>query len=235
MSQIPRLFVEEQLSAGLDVELEGAQAHYLLHVLRLKPGAPVDLLDDRTGEWRCEVTEAARKRIRLGVREHRLPREQAPDLWLCAAPLKRQRFEWVIEKATELGVRRIVPVLTRRTVAERINADRLRAHMIEAAEQCARTALPELAEAVALPVLAGSWDPARTLIFADEEGGVDMTRISASLPAAILIGPEGGFDPAEREILLKLENVRRLSLGPRILRADTAAVAAVAQFQLVTR
>lgn len=233
MSQIPRLFVDQSLEGGGDIHIEGAQAHYLGNVLRVAPGAMVDLLDDRSGEWRAEVKSVARNSILLSLLHNSRPREQVPDLWLCVAPLRRERFAWVIEKATELGVRQIMPVLTRRTMAGRINLSRLRAHMIEAAEQCARTALPELHEPVALPALLAGWDAGRTLLFADEEGGEPMTDLRPGYPAAILIGPEGGFDPAERDALLAVENVRRLSLGPRILRADTAAVVAVAQFRLL--
>lgn len=233
MSQIPRLFVGQPLGAVSTVVLDGNQAHYLANVLRLRPGSPVDLFDNIGGEWRAEVETAARRTVALVIRQHLRPREEVPDLWLCVAPLKRQRFEWVIEKAAELGVRRIVPVQTRRTVAERINHARLHAHMIEAAEQCGRTALPELADAVPLMAMLGEWQAKRMLIFADEEGGAPMSQLSPGYPAAVLIGPEGGFDPAERTALLAHDNVRRLSLGPRILRADTAAVAALAQFRLL--
>lgn len=233
MSQIPRLFVAGPLAGGAEVRVEGNQAHYLAHVLRLSPGSPVDLLDDISGEWRAEVVQVAKRHVTLAIRRHSRPREQAPDVWLCVAPLRRQRFEWVMEKATELGVRRVQPVLTRRTIADRINHDRLRAHMIEAAEQCERTALPELAEPLPLTAMLAGWDAGRALLFADEAGGESMRNLSPACPAAILIGPEGGFDASEREALLRLPAARRLSLGPRILRADTAAVAALAQFQLV--
>ncbi|MFA7441130.1 MAG: 16S rRNA (uracil(1498)-N(3))-methyltransferase [Sphingomonadaceae bacterium] len=233
MVQIPRLYVPRQLAGLGEILLEDAQAHYLGTVLRLGPGQMVHLFDDISGEWQAHVVESHRRRMRLAIDRQLRPREEAPDLWLCVAPLKRQRFEWVIEKAAELGVRRIQPVLTRRTVAERINHARLHAHMVEAAEQCGRTALPELAEAVSLSALVSTWDENRPLLFADEDGGAAMTALAPSLPAALLIGPEGGFDPAERESLLALPAVRRLTLGPLILRADTAAVAAIAQFRLL--
>ena len=232
MSQIPRLFLSEELAEGALVALDGGQAHYLAGVLRLRPGDAVHLLDDATGEWEAKVAEVARRTLLLRVLALRRPREIAPDLWLLVAPLKRQRFEWVIEKACELGVRKIQPVLTRRTVVERLNAGRLRAHMVEAAEQCERTALPTLGEAEPLGALLAGWEAGRVLLFADEEGGERMADVAPlRCPAAILIGPEGGFDAAERASILRLPDCRRLSLGPNILRADTAAVAAIAQFQ----
>jgi 16S rRNA (uracil1498-N3)-methyltransferase len=232
MRQIPRLFVETELAAGMALPLDGGQAHYLAHVLRLAPGAPVLLCDDRTGEWRAGIETVSKKQIVLRVEARTKPREAVPDLWLLTAPIRRERFEWIVEKATELGIARVVPVLTERTNHERLNPGRLRAHMVEAAEQCERTALPELAEAVKLDSLLQGWDASRTLLFADEEGGADMLALKPRLPAAILIGPEGGFSDAERARILAVPGVRRLGLGPRILRADTAVVAAIAQFQL---
>ena len=232
MSQIPRLFVAEALSEGTLLTLEGGQAHYLSGVLRLRPESEVRLLDDITGEWAASVEAVGKRTISLRTGALLRPREVAPDLWLLVAPLKRQRFEWVIEKACELGVRHIQPVLTRRTVVDRLNDDRLRAHLVEAAEQCERTALPTLAEAKSLGSLLAGWEQGRALLFADEGGGTRMADLCPlHCPAAIFIGPEGGFDPAERQAILGLAACRRLSLGANILRADTAAVAAVAQFQ----
>jgi 16S rRNA (uracil1498-N3)-methyltransferase len=232
MRQIPRLFVDAELAAGMTLPLEGGQAHYLANVLRLGAGAPVLLCDDRTGEWRAAVDSVSKRSLVLRVEERVRPREEAPDLWLLTAPIRRERFEWIVEKATELGVARIVPVLTERTNREKLNPVRLRAHMVEAAEQCERTALPELAEAVKLDSLLEGWDPSRALLFADEEGGADMASLKPRCPAAILIGPEGGFSDAERDRVLSVPGALRLGLGPRILRADTAVVAAIAQFQL---
>jgi len=231
MSQIPRLFVAEALAEGAMVALDGGQAHYLGGVLRLRAGDAVHLLDDQTGEWAAAVEEVGKRSLLLRVGARLRPREVPADLWLLVAPLKKQRFEWVIEKACELGVRHIQPVLTRRTVVDRLNAERLHAHMVEAAEQCERTALPTLAEAKPLAAALQGWEAARALLFADEEGGEPMAALKPTCPAAILIGPEGGFDPAERAALLALPACRQLSLGPNILRADTAAVAAIAQFQ----
>lgn len=211
--------------------LEGGQAHYLANVLRLGPGAQVTLCDDRTGEWRAVVDSVAKRSLLLRVEAMLRPRETVPDLWLLSAPIRRERFEWIVEKATELGVARIVPVLTERTNRERLNPARLKAHMVEAAEQCERTALPKLADAVPLAALLADWPAGRRLYLADEAGGEAMTALGATLPAAIMVGPEGGFSDRERALLLAVPGVARLTLGPRILRADTAVVAALAQFQ----
>jgi 16S rRNA (uracil1498-N3)-methyltransferase len=225
-SSLPRLFVDETLSPGASLTLDGAPANYLGNVLRLVPGARVKLFDDRTGEWLAEIAEAGRKRVTLAVTRHLRPREPVPDLWLLFAPIKRGRIDWLVEKATELGVARLVPVVTRRTVVERLNLDRLRAHIVEAAEQCERTALAELAEPVKLATLLASWPEGRTLYFADENGGEPMSAEPG--PAAVLVGPEGGFTEEERAAIRALPQARPISLGPRILRADTAALAAVA-------
>jgi 16S rRNA (uracil1498-N3)-methyltransferase len=224
-ASLPRLYVEETLSEGLALTLAGGAANYLGNVLRLGPGAQVKLFDDRTGEWLAEVAEAGRKRVTLAVLGHLRPREAVPDLWLLFAPVKRGRIDWLVEKATELGVARLVPVVTRRTVVERLNLDRLKAHVIEAAEQCERTALAELAEPRKLEPLLRDWPAGRTLYFADEAGGEPFRP--APGPAAILIGPEGGFAEEERALLRCHPQARTVALGPRILRADTAALAAV--------
>jgi 16S rRNA (uracil1498-N3)-methyltransferase len=224
-SSLPRLFVDRPLSADQVLTLDGPPANYLGNVLRLGPGAQVKLFDDRTGEWLAEIAEAGKKRVTLAVTRHLRPREPVPDLWLLFAPIKRGRIDWLVEKATELGVARLVPVVTRRTVVERLNLDRLRAHIVEAAEQCERTALTELAEPVKLGAVLGAWPADRILHFADEGGGEPL-RPEAG-PAAILTGPEGGFTDEERAAIRALPQARPVSLGPRILRADTAALAAV--------
>ena len=224
----PRLFVEEPLAPG-DRRIDGPAAHYLAGVMRMKPGDPVKLFDDVTGEWLAVATDVAKRHLTLDVTELLRPREPVPDLWLCAAPLKKGRVDWLAEKACELGVDRLVPVITSRTVVDKPKLDRLRAHMIEAAEQCARTALPSLAEAVKLPTLLADWPAGRALFFADETGGVAAFEAMRAHPgpAAILIGPEGGFDPAERDAIRAVPQAVGIGLGPRILRADTAAAAAV--------
>jgi 16S rRNA (uracil1498-N3)-methyltransferase len=225
----PRLFVETRLAEGGHVQVVGGQAHYLLSVLRLKVGDPVKLFDDSTGEWLGVASSISKRDLTLDVTTHLRGREPVPDLWLCAAPIKKGRIDWVAEKACELGVTRLVPVLTRRTVIDRLNADRLRAHMIEAAEQCDRTTLPGLAEPVKLDALLRDWPAERALFFADENGGAPAAEAMAAHkgPAAILIGPEGGFDDAERQAIRALPQAVAIALGPRILRAETAAAAAV--------
>jgi 16S rRNA (uracil1498-N3)-methyltransferase len=224
---LPRLYVEQVLAEGASLTVEGPQAHYLGAVMRLGEGDRVKLFDDRTGEWLAAIEEAGKKRITLHVGERLREREAVPDLWLLFAPIKRGRIDWLVEKATELGVARLVPVVTGRTIVDRLNRDRLLAHAVEAAEQCERTALPELAEAQRLDTMLRAWLPQRTLLFADEAGGTPLAEAAAPGPAAILIGPEGGFTDDERKAIRALPSALGVSLGPRILRADTAAVAAV--------
>ena len=224
----PRLYVPGPLAAG-PLILDGPPAHYLAGVLRAQPGAPVKLFDDLTGEWLAVVGEAGRKRVTLEVREQLRRREDVPDLWLCFAPLKKGPVDFLAEKACELGVARLVPVVTHRTVADRLNAARLRANLIEAAEQCGRTALPALAEPVKLTALLRGWPVDRTLFLADETGGAPAFSAMRDRPgpAALLIGPEGGFDAAERTAIRTLPQAVAVTLGPRILRAETAAAAAI--------
>jgi 16S rRNA (uracil1498-N3)-methyltransferase len=226
-SSLPRLYVDQILSDGLTLTLDGPQANYLGAVLRLGAGAQVKLFDDRTGEWLGEVVEAGKKRLTLRLAAHLREREPVPDLWLLFAPIKRGRIDWIAEKASELGVARLVPVLTQRTIIDRVNTERLLAHAIEAAEQCERTALPEMAEPQKLAPLLRDWPENRTLLFADEQGGEPLSQVATAGPAAILIGPEGGFTEEERAAIRALPQAKPVSLGPRILRADTAAVAAI--------
>lgn len=223
----PRLFIDTELADGHDVRIEGGQAHYLANVMRMKEGAPVKLFDDRTGEWLAEVSAIGKRDMILRVSGLLRPRESVPDLWLLAAPVKKARLDMVVEKACELGVARYQPVITRRTIIERMNMERLRATMVEAAEQCGRTALPEIADGVKLPALLRDWPEGRTLYFADEEGGVPLAEVAKPGPAAILVGPEGGFDAEERAAIKALPHAVGVSLGPRILRAETAALAAI--------
>jgi 16S rRNA (uracil1498-N3)-methyltransferase len=226
-ASLPRLYVEQILSPGLSLTLDGAQVNYLVAVMRLGAGDRVKLFDDQTGEWLAVIDEAGRKRVTLRITERLRERDAVPDLWLLFAPIKRGRIDWLVEKATELGVARLVPVITQRTVVDRLNPDRLMAHAIEAAEQCERTALPELAEPRKLAAVLRDWSQDRLLFFADEEGGEPFGKLAAAGPAAILIGPEGGFTQEERAAVRALPQARRVSLGPRILRADTAALAAI--------
>ncbi len=226
-SSLPRLFVEQRLSEGAMLTLDGTSANYLTTVLRRQSGEQVKLFDDETGEWLAEIVEAGRKRVSLSVKHLLRERESVPDLWLLFAPIKRGRIDWLVEKATELGIARLMPVVTRRTVVDRLNLERLRAHAVEAAEQCERTALPELAEPAKLEALLKAWPQDRTLFFADEGGGTPLAEATRPGPAAILIGPEGGFTDEERDSIRALGQTVPVSLGPRILRADTAALAAL--------
>jgi 16S rRNA (uracil1498-N3)-methyltransferase len=226
----PRLFVPGPLAEGAQVSVEGPQAHYLLRVMRLGPGGAVVLCDDITGEWTARVVQAGKRDLVLGVEAQTRPREAVPDFTLCAALLKKDRFDLVLEKACELGVRRVQPVLTRRCVADKLNLERAGTILTEGAEQCARTALPELAAPVKLETLLRDWEETRTLFFADEAGGDPAAAAFAAIdgPAALLTGPEGGFDDAERAAVRALPQARAISLGPRVLRGETAAIAATA-------
>lgn len=222
----PRLFIDQPLGPDASPTIDGSSAHYLLNVMRLKAGDPILLFDNRSGEWLGRVADPGKRSLSIRIERQMREREAVPDLWLCFAPVKKARLDWIIEKATELGVARLQPVITERTIVERVKQERLEAQIIEACEQCGRTALPDLADPVKLPQLLKDWPAGRALFFADEEGGNTMASSGAAAPAAILTGPEGGFTPRERELLLGHPAVHRLSLGPRILRAETAAIAA---------
>ncbi len=225
----PRLFLAELLAPGATVILDGNQAHYLSRVMRTAPGDTVILCDDATGEWAARVVEAGKRSLVLEVVERLRMREAVPDFWLCPALLKKDRFDLVLEKATELGVAAFRPVVTRRCVADKLNADRARSIVVEAAEQCARTALPDIAAPVSLDALLRDWPGCRTLFFADEAGGEPAGQAFVNAPCAgLLTGPEGGFDDAERAAILAHPSARAISLGPRILRGETAAIAATA-------
>lgn len=223
----PRMFTDAELVAGADLTIEGPQAHYLARVMRVGPGDAVVLCDDVTGEWAARVIEAGKRTVVLRPETRLRGREEVPDFTLCAALLKKDRFDLVLEKACELGVRRIQPVLTRRCVADKLNLERARAILVEAAEQCARTALPELLAPVKLDTLLKGWEAARALFFADENGGLEAIRQFGvhQGPAALLTGPEGGFDEAERKAVCALPQARAITLGPRVLRGETAAIA----------
>ncbi len=227
----PRLFVETELTEALRLSIEGQQAHYLGKVMRVGAGDAVIVCDDVTGEWVARVAEAAKRAVVVEIEQRLRVREDVPDFWLCAALLKKPNFDLVLEKATELGVARVVPVVTRRCVADKLNPERARTIVTEAAEQCARTALPVLGETVKLDQLLRDWPEGRTLFFADENGGMQAGAAFAlhgQVPAALLIGPEGGFDEAERAAIRAHPAAIAISLGPRILRAETAAIAGVA-------
>ncbi len=225
----PRLFVDQPLSDGRDIIVSGPQAHYLLNVMRLKEGAPVKLFDDQTGEYLAVVANTGKRDLVLVVEAKLRDRESVPDLWLCQALIKKDRLDWIAEKTCELGIARFVPVLTGRCVVDKLKDDRLRTQMIEAAEQCERTALPEIAPLAKLEALLRDWPLDRTLYFCDERGGEPFTNaINAETgKAAILVGPEGGFTDQENAAIRSMPNAKPVSLGPRILRADTAAIASI--------
>lgn len=210
--------------------VSGNPAHYLCRVMRVSEGDAVILCDDATGEWAARMVSAGKRDVVLEPVERLRLREAVPDLWLCPALLKKDRFDTVLEKATELGVAAIRAVVTRRCVADKLNLDRARTVTTEAAEQCARTALPELAAPVTLDALLRDWPAERALFFADELGGEPAAAAftAAGAPAAILIGPEGGFDDAERTAIRAHPAACAITLGPRILRGETAAIAAMA-------
>jgi len=225
----PRLFVESPLADSIELSVSGPQAHYLISVMRMKIGSPIKLFDSISGEWLAEVAIIGKRDLILRVTGQLRAREAVPDIWLLAAPIKKARIDLVAEKACELGVARYQPVITRRTVIERLNMDRLRSHLVEAAEQCGRTVLPDMAEPIKLAALLRAWPTDRILYFADESGGEPFANAAAARqgPAAILIGPEGGFDDEERTAIRALPQSVPISLGPRILRAETAAIAAL--------
>ncbi|MEA2905997.1 MAG: rRNA (uracil1498-N3)-methyltransferase, partial [Alphaproteobacteria bacterium] len=217
------------------------QAHYLRNVLRLQAGAPVLAFNGRDGEWRGTLADAGKRGLSLIIGERLRAQTPAPDLHLLFAPLKHARLDYMVQKAVEMGAARLQPVLTRHTQVARVNLDRMRANAIEAAEQCGILTLPEVAAPATLDHVLAARDPARLLVFCDEAAEVKdpvaalvaARAVPAARPLAVLIGPEGGFAEDERAILLALPNAVRLALGPRILRADTAAVAALALVEAV--
>jgi 16S rRNA (uracil1498-N3)-methyltransferase len=226
-----RLYVDQALAAGQPVALDDAQANYLFNVMRLVVGSRVKLFNGRDGEWLAAVEHAAKRNGILRCTALSAPLIAPPDLWLLFAPLKKARTDFIVEKAVELGASRIVPVQTRFT-NEKVRTDKLRAHATEAAEQCEATYVPPVEDLIPLDKLLSGWDPARRILWADEclQGRAALLQ-AAPGPWAILIGPEGGFAPEERTRLAALPYVTPISLGPRILRADTAAVAALTIWQ----
>lgn len=231
-SKLPRLFVKSPLSAGAAVALDRDQTHYLANVLRLKAEAQVLVFNGVDGEWCARVTATGRKEASLSVEHQTRPQETGPDLHYLFAPIKRARVDYMAQKATEMGASVLQPVITRRTIAERVKVERLEANTIEAAEQCGILRVPEVRAPQKLEDLLSSWDDRRFLVFADESAALssplEALAPHASRPLAVLIGPEGGFDPEEREMLLRRTFVVPISLGPRVMRADTAAVACLA-------
>ena len=231
-----RLFVTQPLAKGNRFILDREQANYLVNVLRLGEGDGFLVFNGKEGEWQARLSGGSRKspevEVFIQVRSQPVP----SDLWYLFAPLKSARLDYMVQKAVEMGATRLVPVLTRRTQVTRINLERMRANVIEAAEQCGILVVAEVTDEVTLPKLLEDWPRDRTLVFCDEDAPVKdpvtaLQAVAQGSPLAVLIGPEGGFDEAERSMLAKVPGHLRLSLGPRILRADTAAVAALALVQ----
>jgi len=236
----PRLYVAVALAPGAVLTLDKPQAHYLRNVLRLKGGDQVLAFNGKDGEWRATLSETGRRTTALIVQECTRAQTAPLDLHYLFAPLKHERLDYMVQKAVELGVSRLVPVITHHVQVARVNLDRMRANAIEAAEQCGILNLAEIANPLTFDQMIASRDPGRLLVFCDEDAEVkdpvaalSAHHASGMRPLAVLIGPEGGFADAERATLLQLPNVVRLALGPRILRADTAAVAALALVQSV--
>lgn len=231
-SKPQRLFVTSKLGAGATVSLSKDQAHYLGNVLRLKQGDNLLLFNGRDGEWWAELGAIGKKDAEARLDHQTRPQEDGPDLHYLFAPLKRARLDYMVQKATELGVSALRPVITRHTVAERVRSGRLLANAVEAAEQCGMLRVPEVFEPEKLWKLLATWDEGRLLIFADESAPhaspIEALKTLKSGPLAVLIGPEGGFEREERAALLAKPFVFPISLGPRVMRADTAAVAALA-------
>jgi 16S rRNA (uracil1498-N3)-methyltransferase len=231
----PRLYVDAPLRAGENVALDTAQANYLGNVLRLKAGDSALVFNGRDGEWRGELASAGKRSLALTIVERARPQTDALDLHYLFAPLKHARLDYMVQKAVEMGASRLQPVLTRHAQVARINLERMRANAVEAAEQCGILTLPEIGAPLGFDTMIGQRDPTRLLVFCDEDAEVQdpvaaLAQAGTGLTGgiAVLIGPEGGFAADERTALLKLPNTVRLALGPRILRADTAAVAALA-------
>ncbi len=247
MSATPRLFVAADLAPGVDVTLDADQSHYLTRVMRLAAGDPVRLFNGRDGEFDASIASAGKSAARLALGERTRAQAVVPDLWLVFAPLKKTRTDFVVEKAVELGVAELRPVITDRCDADTVRTERLQRIAVEAAEQTERLDVPPVREAVGLHAMLDAWDASRRLYFCDEAGEegekpwggetgrapslAEVLRGDAGGQVAILIGPEGGFSPAERARLRSLPFVRAAGLGPRILRAETAAIAALSIWQ----
>lgn len=235
-----RLFVADDIGEGAAIALGRDQSHYLANVMRAKAGDAVALFNGRDGEWSSEITALGKRAVDLQVTSRLRAQAEEPDLWLVFAPIKRSRIDFVAAKATELGVARLIPVMTGRTQMTRVNTARLRANAIEAAEQCERLTVPEVGEPVAFADLLAGWPAGRRLFVGDETGGgqpiaeaAQDIAAGAGQPCAVLVGPEGGFTAAELDELGILPFVTKIGLGPRVMRADTAAIAALSVIQAI--
>ena len=233
----PRLYLDAPLSAGAESAASKEQSNYLLNVLRLGDGDPVLAFNGRDGEWRMALKVISRKQLVLVAQERMREQTTPTDLHYLFAPLKHARLDYMVQKAVEMGASALQPVMTRRTQSARVNLERMQANAIEAAEQCGILSVPAIEDSVKLEKLLSQWPAERRLIFCDEDAPVAdpvaALRAIPKGPLAVIIGPEGGFDPQEREWLLRIPHVTRISLGPRILRGDTAGVAALAVVQSV--
>lgn len=232
-----RLFVAASLEPGGAVTLDEGQSHYLLHVLRARPADRVLLFNGRDGEWQAEIRATSKRGVTAVIGMQTAPQSDVPDVWLVFAPVKKTPSDYLAQKATELGAKKLQPVFTRRTIVTRLNRERLLANAVEAAEQSARLTVPQIEAGVALDKLLDTWPRERRVFFCDEEGDAEplaqAARDAGGGPCAILTGPEGGFDVSERDNLRARAFVTPVTLGPRILRADTAALAALAIWQSV--
>lgn len=233
MTAKTRLYVDQPLAEGNRVSLTREQAHYLFGVMRLSTGGAVSLFNGKDGEWRGDIIEAGKRGGTLECSHQTKPLQMPPDLWLCFAPIKKTRTDFIVEKATEMGAAKICPIQTDFTNSERIKQERLQAHAVEAAEQCGGTFVPEVTALQKLNAMLDRWPEERSVMFCDETrlGAASSLASAARGPWAILIGPEGGFSPTERARLQDHPKAHVVSLGPRILRADTAAVAALTLWQ----
>jgi 16S rRNA (uracil1498-N3)-methyltransferase len=236
MKTTPRIFLDAALSGGAELPLPREQAHYLTGVLRLKPGDPVIAFNARDGEWLAYLANAGKKLAGLRIERKTAETKPPPDIDYLFAPLKHARLDYMVQKAVELGARRLRPVITQRTIAERVNLDRMRANAIEAAEQCNLVFLPDVMEPLKLDAALRDWPQDRALIFCDEtlKDGHPLSALEGlKPPCAVLVGPEGGFTADEKRMLMALPSTRAISLGPRIMRADTAAIAALTIVQAI--
>lgn len=232
-----RLFVETRLGAGLRLSPGEGQTHYLLHVMRAKSGDRLSLFNGHDGEWLARIVEVSKRVCILECERQTGPQLEVPDLWLVFAPIKKTPADYLTQKATELGVRVLQPVITRRTIVHRVNIERMRANAVEAAEQSGRLGVPQVREPLSLDALLAQWPRERRILFCDEAGEArpvaDALQSAPDSPWAVVTGPEGGFDPSERSALRAQSFVTPVSLGRRILRADTAALAALAAWQVI--
>lgn len=233
-----RLYTPADLAEGVAITLPRGQTHYLANVMRLRAGAPVALFNGRDGEWLARIESLAKNGAILAVDRQRREQRPEPDLWLVFAPIKRAPLDFLVQKATELGVSALIPALTRRTVVERVRQERMEANVVEAAEQCERLTVPEVRSAAPLSQILEDWPKERHILFCAEHGDATpiqevLARIADPVPSAIVTGPEGGFEETELDAMRKLPFATAVGLGPRVLRADTAALAALACWQAV--